>query len=189
MRSRPCRAAIGRSCRQSCRRSFTGNSPATASPSGTSAAAKARARMPGEYGSTEFLAAYDALLGGRAKAQKSPPTGTFAWGLSLYRQSQVWGALSPATRRQRDNIFARVARTHGETPLSAWKRGDIAAGRDKRAATPAAARHFVESLRGLFRWLVESGLVASDPTAGVRVVKAERGEGFAPWTADDEAAF
>src|SRR5271166_4545489 len=148
-----------------------------------------RARMPGEYGSTEFLAAYDALLGGRAKAQKSPPTGTFAWGLSLYRQSQVWGALSPATRRQRDNIFARVARTHGETPLSAWKRGDIAAGRDKRAATPAAARHFVESLRGLFRWLVESGLVASDPTAGVRVVKAERGEGFAPWTADDEAAF
>ena len=89
--------------------------------------------MSGEY-------AYDALLAGRAKNQKSPPTGAFA----LYPQSQ---ALSPAMRPSKDNIFAKMARTHGETPLSAWKWGDIAAGRDKRAATPAAARHFVEPAR------------------------------------------
>jgi integrase len=96
--------------------------------------------------------------------------------------------LSPATRRQRDNIFARIARTHGETPIAAWKRGDIAAGRDKRAATPAAARHFIESLRGLFRWLVESGLVANDPTEGVKVTKP-KSNGFAAWTDEDETKF
>src|ERR1700722_6962290 len=95
-----------------------------------------RIRLPGEYGSAEFLAAYDAALGGGAKGHKSPPSGSFAWGLSLYRQSQTWGALSPATRRKRDNIFARIAKTHGETTLSAWKPGDIAAGRDTRTATP-----------------------------------------------------
>jgi hypothetical protein len=72
-------------------------------------------------------------------------------GVALYRQSQTWGALSPATRRQRDNIFARIVKTHGETTLSAWKRGDIAAGRDKRASTPAAARHFVDALRDMDR--------------------------------------
>jgi integrase len=147
-----------------------------------------RVRIPGEFGSTEFLARYDQAIGGRAKSHKSPPTGTFAWGLHLYRQSQAWGALSPATRRQRDNIFARIVRTHGDTPLSAWRRGDVAAGRDKRAATPAAARHFVEALRGLFGWLVESGLVASDPTSGITVVKPKTG-GFQAWTADEEAAF
>ena len=147
-----------------------------------------RVRIPGEYGSAQFLAAYDAALGGHRTARKSPASGSFAWGLSLYRQSQTWGALSPATRRQRDNIFAKIARTHGDTSLSAWKRGDIAAGRDKRAATPAAARHFVEALRGLFRWLVESGLVASDPTVGVIVAKP-KSEGFAVWTEDDEARF
>jgi integrase len=147
-----------------------------------------RIRISGEYGSAQFLAAYDVALGGRPKGQKSPPTGTFGWGLSLYRQSQAWGALSPATHRQRDNIFARIARTHGETPLGAWKRGDIAAGRDKRATTPAAARHFVEALRGLFRWLVDSGLVASDPTEGVKVTKP-RSDGFPVWTEEDEAKF
>ena len=109
-------------------------------------------------------------------------------GVALYRQSQTWGALSPATRRQRDNIFARIVKTHGETTLSAWKRGDIAAGRDKRASTPAAARHFVDALRGLFRWLVESGLVASDPTQGVTVAKP-KSDGFAIWTEADEQAF
>jgi hypothetical protein len=126
-----------------------------------------RIRIPYAYGSAEFLAAYDAALGGRAKAGKSPPAGTFAWGLNLYRQSQVWGALSPATRRQRDNIFAKIVSTHGETPLRAWKRGDIAAGRDKRATTPAAARHFVEeALRGLFRWLARISQTAPPSAAG-----------------------
>lgn len=37
-----------------------------------------RIRMPGEYGSTEFLAAYDAAIGSGARAHKSPPTGSFA---------------------------------------------------------------------------------------------------------------
>ena len=147
-----------------------------------------RVRLPGEYGSAEFLAAYDAALGGRGKGHKSPPSGSFAWGLSLYRQSQTRGALSVATRRQRDNIFARIAKTHGETQLRAWRRSDIAAGRDKRAATPAAARHFVDALRGLFKWLVESGLVANDPTEGVTVVKTKT-DGFAAWTEDDEQKF
>lgn len=92
-------------------------------------------RLPGVYGSAEFLAAYDQALGGDAKAHKSPAAGSFAWGLSMYRQSQAWASLSSATCRQRDNIFARVVKTHGETPIAAWRRGDIAAGRDKRAAT------------------------------------------------------
>ncbi len=119
---------------------------------------------------------------------KARPAAPSRGGCPLYRQSQTWGALSPATRRQRDNIFARIAKTHGETLLSAWKRGDIAAGRDKRAATPAAAKHFVAALRGLFHWLVESGLVASDPTPGITVVRPKT-DGFAVWTEDDEQKF
>ncbi len=147
-----------------------------------------RVRLPGEYGSAEFLAAYDVALGAGAKGHKSPPAGTFAWALHMYRQSQAWASLSLAARRQRDCIFAKIVQTHGATPVAAWKRGDIAAERDKRAATPAAARHFVEALRGLFRWLVESGLVAADPTAGVTVAKPKT-EGFAVWTVEDEARF
>jgi integrase len=43
-------------------------------------------------------------------------------------------------------------------------------------------------LRGLFRWLLESGLVADDPTTGVAVVRAKT-EGFPVWDEQDEARF
>ena len=104
------------------------------------------------------------------------------------RRSQAWATLSLATRRQRENIFRKLGASHGVSKLSAWRRGDVVAGRDKRADRPAAARHFVEALRGFFEWAVEANLLRVDPTAGVKVVKAKT-EGFAIWTDDDIAVF
>jgi hypothetical protein len=149
-----------------------------------------RIRIPGEFNSVEFLAAYDAALKGARPARRGPANGTFSWGQSLYRQSQAWCALSGATKRQRQNIFKNIEATPGvgDSKLRDWKRGDIAAGRDKRAATPAAARHFVDALRGFFNWAVEAGLVVSNPTDGVKVVAVAR-EGFKPWTDGDVAAY
>jgi hypothetical protein len=47
----------------------------------------------------------------------------------------------------------------------------IAAGRDSRSATPMHARHFVDTMRGLFRWAVEAQHVRTDPTLGVKYPK------------------
>ena len=41
-------------------------------------------------------------------ARRGHRQGTFAWALALYRRSQAWAALSPATQRQRDNIFKHI---------------------------------------------------------------------------------
>ena len=149
-----------------------------------------RIRIKGDYGGQDFTAAYEAAIAGktRPKAAGGPAAGTFAWGLALYRGAQAWGALSPATRRQRENIFKPILAALGESKLSAWKRGDIAAGRDRRGDRPAAARHFVEALRGFFAWGVEAGLVREDPTQGIKVAKPKT-EGFAVWSEDDVAAF
>ena len=147
-----------------------------------------RVRIPGEFGSIEFNAAYDAALNGARPARIGHAHGTFAWALRQYRQSQAWGALSPATQRQRDNIFKNVEKAAGHTKLKDWARSDIVAGRDKRAATPAAAGMFVKALRGFFAWALEAGLVSSNPTEGVKVVAAAT-EGFAPWTDEDVAAY
>lgn len=149
-----------------------------------------RVRIPGDFGSPEFEAAYQAALAGAAptKRPKGPVDGSFSWGLALYRKSQAWAVLSLATQRQRTNIFKGIEVGLGSSKLTAWRRADIAAGRDKRADRPAAARHFVEALRGLFKWLVEAAIVAIDPTEGVKVVKPKSG-GFAVWTDDDVAAF
>jgi hypothetical protein len=114
--------------------------------------------------------------------------GTFAWGLALYRQSQAWAALSHATQRQRSNIFKHIEAALGDSKLWDWKRGGIAAGRDKRAATPAAAGMSVKALRGFFGWALEAGHVTTNPTEGVKIVEVAT-EGFEPWTDDDVAAY
>jgi integrase len=98
------------------------------------------------------------------------------------------GRLSPATQRQRANMFKHIEAALGDSKLRDWKRGDIAAGRDKRAATPAAAGMFVKALRGFFAWALEAGYVTTNPTEGVKVV-AVATEGFAPWSDEDAAAY
>jgi integrase len=149
-----------------------------------------RIRLPDAYGSPEFEEAYSAALTGQpAPGRRTGPTeGSFSWGLELYRRSQAWALLSLATRRQRENIFKGIEAAVGSSRLADWRRGDIVAGRDKRSDRPAAARHFVEALRGFFRWSVEAGLTRADPTDGVKVAKL-RTDGFAVWTEEDIGAF
>jgi integrase len=148
----------------------------------------ARIRMPGEFNSVEFLAAYDAALKGARPARPGHAEGTFAWALRAYYASQAWAVLRPATQRMRRHFLNGVDAKLGESRLKDWKRGDIAAGRDKRAATPAAAEMFVKSLRSFFAWALEAGLVTSNPTEGIKII-ASPTEGFVPWTDDDVAAY
>ena len=147
-----------------------------------------RVRIPGEFNSVEFLAAYDAALKGARPVRLGHAEGTFAWALRAYYASQTWAALRPGTQRTKRYILNGVESALGDSKLRDWKRGDIAAGRDKRAATPAAAEMFVKSLRSFFAWALEVGIVAANPTDGVKVVAASTG-GFAPWTDDDVAAY
>jgi hypothetical protein len=81
-----------------------------------------RIRMPGEFNSAEFNVAYDAALKGARPARLGHSQGTFSWGLTLYRQSQSWAALSVATQRQRVNIFKHIEAALGESKLRDWKR-------------------------------------------------------------------
>ena len=148
-----------------------------------------RVRIIGEFDSAEFWAAFGKAAKGEAKPRRHEPAhGTFQWAVERYRQSQAWLALSPATRRQRENTFARINKSLSDSRLSQWKKGDIVAGRDTRAATPAAARHFVETLRGLFAWAFEAGHVRSNPCDGVKVATPKT-EGFPVWSEDDIAAY
>lgn len=149
-----------------------------------------RVRVLGDYGSEEFQANYEAALKGETAGAKPAPmaSGTLTWAVSLYRQSSAWLAFSAATKRQRENILAHILETAGGAKLSTISRAVIVAGRERRASTPAAARHFVVTMRGLFQWAVESGLVTSDPTRDVKVQR-KTGDGFAPWTSQDLDRF
>lgn len=79
--------------------------------------------------------------------------------------------------------------TAGALPYAAITRAEIVAGREKRAATPAQARTFLDALRGLFRWALDAGMVPVDPTAGVKNPSRPKSGGFPVWTEDDVARF
>jgi integrase len=82
-----------------------------------------------------------------------------------------------------------VLKASGAVPCRKIKGSDIAAGRDSRSPTPAQARSFLDTMRGLFRWAVEAGHVTTDPTIGVKNPREAAGEGFPIWTEADIDAY
>ena len=62
--------------------------------------------------------------------------------------------LALATRRQRENIFKQVIAAAGNKPFVQITTPAIITGVERRKDTPAQARHFLDTLRGLFRWAV-----------------------------------
>jgi integrase len=109
--------------------------------------------------------------------------------IARYRETSQWAGLSAATRRQRENIFRGVIATAGDDPFARIVQSTIIAGRERRAETPHQARHFLDSMRGLFRWAVKAGIVKTDPTLGIDNPPTRKGDGFIPWTEEDVEAF
>ena len=107
---------------------------------------------------------------------------------SLPRKPSFGARLSPATKRQRDNLMRLALERAGNQPLERWDRKFIIASCDARAATPAQARNFLGTLRALFRWALSREHVEVDPTVGVKVERM-RGDGFHAWTAEELAQF
>lgn len=146
-----------------------------------------RIRIKGEYGTPEFELAYHAAIKGAA----SPPVpkaakGSLEWLWMLYRQTGAWTELSMATRRQRENIMRQVLATGGNQPLSSITGKAIESGIQRRK--PYAARHFVDTLHGMFKWAVKAQHVTADPTAG-RAIQKPKTKGFPVWTEEELERF
>jgi integrase len=149
-----------------------------------------RIRLRAEYGTPEFEAEYHAaILGAPAPKRGAPSAGTLEWLIARYRETTYWSALSAATRRQRENIFLHVIKVGGRRPYSEITTATIINSRDRRAATPAQARNFLDAMRGLFRWAAEAKLVKVDPTAAVRNPRRTKGPGFKMWSEEEMAAY
>ena len=125
-----------------------------------------RIRIRSQFGSPEFEVEYQAALAGVPTRQSNqhPATGSLAWLVERYRETTAWTNLSLATRRQRENILRHVLECAGAKPYAQINTTTIEAGRERRADTPAQARHFIDTMRGLFRWAARARHVRADPT-------------------------
>lgn len=148
-----------------------------------------RVRVRGDYESPEFMAAYHAAVNRQEPPEPAKPNPkSLAWLVARYRESSAWAGLSVATRRQRDNIFNHVLEVAGLEPYARITKKVIVHGVDRRRETPGAARHFLQAMRGLFRWAVSVDHAEHDPTEGVKV-KRPKTDGFAVWPEEWCAAY
>jgi integrase len=122
-----------------------------------------RVRIKAEFGTPDFDAEYQAAINGHPESSKGMAAGTLAWLFERYRETPVWRDLSP--------------------------RANIVAGRDRRSATPAQARHFLETMRGLFKWAAKASLVRENPTFGVEDPARRKGSGIPVWTEEQVTAY
>lgn len=145
-----------------------------------------RVRLP-EFGSAEFDAAYARALAGETTPDNSraPAMGSLASLIAQYRLSSAFRAYSPATRRQRDNIFLHIIEKAGNQPARAVTRAHVIDMREKLADRPAQARNWLDALRGLFRWAVETGRLSADPTDRVTNPPRRKGQGFEIWAVEE----
>ncbi len=149
-----------------------------------------RIRLRAQFGAPEFDDEYQAAVAGSPRARRGhAPAGSFEWLIERYRETPAWTELSLSTRRQRENSFRQVIATAGRKSVSAITELAIAAGRDRRGKTPFQARHFLDTMRGLFEWAKEAQLVKTNPAAAVRYPLLKSGAGFPVWTEDDVDAY
>lgn len=144
-----------------------------------------RIRINGEYGSAEFMAAYRNAVNGIEPVKQSYSNNSLAWLITQYRKSVAWLELSPATKKQRDNIFLHIIKKAGDKPYSYIKRNVILASRDEWVDRPAQAGNFLKLMNGLFKWALEYGHVTENPCVGVKAPKLKNSEGFAAWNEKD----
>jgi hypothetical protein len=147
-----------------------------------------RIRVP-TPGTEGFDQAYQAALADSVTCEanvRPNAAGMLAWLVTRYRETMAWTSLSLATRRQRENILKHVLETAGNQLASRITKASIIAGKDRRSGHQA--RHFLDTMRGLFKWAADAGLVKDDPTDRVKVVKTKI-KGFPPWDEEDVAAY
>ena len=146
-----------------------------------------RVRLHGEYGSREFQAAYRAAIAGHlAPSAAAFKAQSLGWLIERYRESTAWTNLSQATRRRRERILLAVTNSAGKTAVSRIDRDDVERGIERR--NQYGARHFLQTMRGLFQWACRAKLTDSDPTKELRVVLPLT-DGHHVWTEDECAAF
>jgi integrase len=166
-----------------------------------SGAERRRVRLRAEFGTPEFKREYEAAIrsdreAALAQAVRGEPIkggitaeGTIAWLIDRYRETPAWKSFSPETRRERESFFKSAVNHCGDVQAYRITKGAILRSLEARAATPSQARHFLITMRALYRWAVEAGHLQVDPTLGVRSPVLPKTHGFPMWSAEHLAAY
>lgn len=146
--------------------------------------------LPGFPGSAEFMEAYQAALAGEGPrveigANRTRP-GTVNAVVVGYYQSLTFRSLAPGTQKMRRAILERFRVDHGDKRIATLPREFISRTLGKRS--PAAARNWLKTLRGLLQFAVAEGFRQDDPTRDVTLPPL-KSDGVHTWTEAEIGQF
>lgn len=156
-----------------------------------------RVRLPDEYGTPEFMAAYHAALKGEdAPKPVKAAKGTLRWLVDTYKRSLAFAELADSTRRNRDRLLRAICDTKGvhgkmagDMPLSAITVETIETGMQRRVeGGPEAANAFLKTMRGLLDFGVRAKAIRTNPARDVEMLSGSP-DGFHTWTVEEVEQF
>lgn len=153
-----------------------------------------RTPLPGLPGSAEFMAAYQAALGGKSPpvAAKRDAAGTISAVIASWYGSIQFKHYKAGTQRTYRYDAERFRRKHGHRLVADLRPEKVETMMNAMAETPAAANKLRQFLRQLMQHAVKSmKLIAADenPMRDVERLKSRNPEGFPQWEAEHIAQF
>ena len=122
------------------------------------------------------------------QAVRTPKPGSIDDLISRYYASREYLSLAPATKQTYRALMERFRKEDGDMPFALLKERHVRKMLDERAARPSAANHWLRMVRLLMRFAQSRGLLAADPTVGIRKMKTKPG-GFPVWSEPQIAQF
>jgi hypothetical protein len=125
-----------------------------------------RTRLPGLPGSLEFMAAYQAALGGQPEpigAGRSKPGSVAAAIASYYGSAAFTKNLAPDTQGVRRAVLDAFGRELVRAMPTKFLRALLG------AMQPTAAKNWLSAIRALAQHCIKVGLLDDDPTVGIKL--------------------
>jgi integrase len=150
-------------------------------------------RLPGQPGSPEFMAAYNAAVADR----KTPKAETLTALVARYRASPEWGKLADATKAEWSRWLDRIAADATNKDIGGLTfralddrrvRADLLEWRDQWGDRPRAADYAMQVLGRVLSWAVGRGLLTRNAAEGVEQLYAG-GRADQVWTSGEIDRF
>ena len=161
-----------------------------------------RVRLPDDYGSPEFMAAYQACLIGKPivqslAASRKASIGKLGWLINLYLASTEFNAFRPITKSTRRNMLEKLAEAKGMTDLEDIDRAAIQASMEARRSTIHMANAWLTTVSNMFDWATrelpqfkqENPCQLVKRFQPIRAADLDEEDGHPTWTDEDLAKF
>ncbi len=149
-----------------------------------------RMRLPGLFGSTEFMEAYQAALADTPKEIGASVTvpGTVNAAIVAFYKSNGFTKNKPITQQTDRNIFEAFRRQHGDKRVALLERRHVLSMLDDKSGKPSAQRNLLRVLRVLMAFCVERGMRPDNPALGIKLKSKPTG-GYHSWTEEELRQF